>query len=164
VLPRSRATRATVSATWSPGSTSRFAPKHRGELAQRGQLALLIAVGVAARRADPQHVELRAQPLGRAPRAADEPLCARIGLHQREQPLADRLGGVGGEVVVARADDLGDQALGLDLLGHLAQRDLAQRRQVLDAEEAVEGRVDALGLVDLACAQAGQERLGGSCP
>ena len=55
--------------------------------------------------------------------------------------------------------DLGRQALGLDLLRYLAQRDLAQRGEVLDAEEAVEGGVDALGLVDLAGPQAGEQGL-----
>ena len=62
-------------------------------------------------------------------------------------------------MLLARADDLGDQALGLDLLGHLAQRDLAQRGEVLDPEEAVERRLDALGRVDLAGPQAGEQRL-----
>ena len=38
----------------------------------------------------------------------------------------------------------------LDLLGHLAQRDLAQRRQVLDLEEVVQRRGHALARVDLA--------------
>ena len=53
-----------------------------------------------------------------------------------------------------------DQPLGLDLLGDLAQRDLAQRGEVLDPEEAVERGVDALGRVDLAGAQALEQRLG----
>ena len=42
------------------------------------------------------------------------------------------------QTVLARGDDVDLQALGLDVLGHLAQRDLAQRLEVLDAEEAVE--------------------------
>ena len=54
-----------------------------------------------------------------------------------------------------------DQALGLDLLRHLSQRNLAESGQVLDAEEVVECGVDPLGRVDLAVAQAVQERLGG---
>ena len=57
-------------------------------------------------------------------------------------------------------DALGRQALGLDLLGHLAQRDLAQRGEVLDPEEVVQRGVDALGGIDLAGAQAVEQRLG----
>ena len=53
------------------------------------------------------------------------------------------------------------QPLGLDVLGHLAQADLAQRRQVLDPEEVVEGGLDVLAGVDLAGAQARDQRLGG---
>ena len=84
----------------------------------------------------------------------------RRGLDQREQALADGLRRVGGEALLARADELGGQALGADLLGDLAQRDLAQRGEVLDPEEVVERRLDALGRVDLAGAQALEQRLG----
>ena len=42
-----------------------------------------------------------------------------------------------------------------------AQCDLAEGGQVLDPEEVVERGVDPLGRVDLAVAQAVQERLGG---
>ena len=42
------------------------------------------------------------------------------------------------QAVLARRDDVDLQALGLDVLGHLAQRDLAQRLEVLDAEEPVQ--------------------------
>ena len=104
-------------------------PEHRGELAQRRERALLILGELLARRAHPQQVELRAEALGRAPGAAHEPLGARVGLDEREQALADRLRRVGREALLARADELGGQALGADLLGDLAQRDLAQRRR-----------------------------------
>ena len=160
MLPRSRATRATVSGDVVAGLDDQVGAEHRGELAQRLQLALLLGVGLRPGRRDPQQVELRAEALGRAPRAAHEPLGARVGLDEREQPLADGLRAGRRPAILAGADDLGDQALGLDLLGDLAQRDLAQRGEVLDAEEAVERGVDALGLVDLAGPQAGEQRLG----
>jgi len=73
-----------------------------------------------------------------------EPVRARVWLDERKQALADRVRRIGREALLARADELGRQALGADLLGHLAQRHLAQRRQVLDLEEVVERRVDAL--------------------
>ena len=98
-MPRSRATRATVSATSSPGSTISVGAEHRGELAQRGELALLLGVRLAPGRRDPQQVELGAEALGRAPGAADEPLRARVGLDEREQALADGLRQVGGQRV-----------------------------------------------------------------
>ena len=67
-----------------------------------------------------------------------------------------------GEPLLARAErSVGHEPLGLDLLGDLAQRDLAQRGEVLDPEEVVERRVDALGRVDLAGAQALEQRLRG---
>jgi hypothetical protein len=53
----------------------------------------------------------------------------------------------------------GDAPLGLDVLGHLAQRDLAQRGQVLDPEEVVERGLDALLRVDLAGLQSRDQRL-----
>ena len=56
---------------------------------------------------------------------------------------------------------LQDEALGLDVLGDLAQADLAQRGQVLDPEEVVERGLDVLAGVDLPGAQAGDQRLGG---
>ena len=134
--------------------------EHRRQLAQRAELALLVGVRLASGGRHPEDVELGAEALGRAPGAAHEPLGARIGLDECEEALADRLREVGGQRVLARADGLGHQALGLDLLGHLAQRDLAERREVLDPEEAVQRGIDALGLVDLARAQAREQRLG----
>ena len=56
---------------------------------------------------------------------------------------------------------LAHQPLDLDVLGDLAQRRLAQRREVLDLEEVVERRRHALGAVDLAGAQPRDQRLGG---
>ena len=56
---------------------------------------------------------------------------------------------------------LAHEPLGLDLLGDLAQRDLAQRREVLDLEEVVERGRDPLRRVDLAGPQPLDQRLGG---
>ena len=69
------------------------------------ELALLLGGRLAAGRRDPQHVELGAEALGRAPRAAHEPLRARVRLDEREQPLADGLRRSAASVL-ARADDL----------------------------------------------------------
>src|SRR5664279_342594 len=63
------------------------------------------------------------------------------------------------EALLARAHELRGQALCPHLLGNLAQRDLAQGGEVLDAEEVVECRVDSTGWVDLAGAQAVEQRL-----
>ena len=63
------------------------------------------------------------------------------------------------QALLARAAGAGDQPLGLDLLGDLAQRDLAQGGEVLDLEEAVERGRDARGRVDLAGLHAGDQRL-----
>ena len=61
-------------------------------------------------------------------------------------------GGAEQPLLVAAHDRAGlaHQALDLDVLGHLAQRGLAQRREVLDLEEVVQRRRHALGAVDLA--------------
>ena len=64
------------------------------------------------------------------------------------------------QAVLAPAERLSrDEPLGLDLLGDLAQRDLAQRGEVLDPEEVVERGRHALGRIDLARAQALDQRL-----
>ena len=61
-----------------------------------------------------------------------------------------------------RAEHLtgGTPALGLHLLGGLAQGHLAQRGQVLYPKEVVQRRRNPLGGIDLALAQAGDQRLG----
>ena len=51
------------------------------------------------------------------------------------------------------------ESLGLDLLGDLAQRDLAQRGEVLDLEEVVQRGLDPLAGVDLAREQPLDQRL-----
>ena len=54
---------------------------------------------------------------------------------------------------------LAHEPLDLDVLGDLAQRGLAQRREVLDLEEVVQRRRHALGRIHLARAQPGDQRL-----
>ena len=124
--------------------------EHRGELAQRGEAARLL-VGGAGRAAAP--TARRARRRAAAPSATrGGPAAARSArLDERQQPLADR----------GRGADLGrDDALGVDLLGDLPQRHLAQRGEVLDPEEAVQRRLDARRRVDLAGAQPVEQRLG----
>ncbi len=87
-----------------------------------------------------------------------------LGAHQGQQPLAHRLWRLRRDPLLARPDLAHlaeDQALGLDVLGDLAQAHLAQRGQVLDPKEVVEGGVDVLARIDLAGPQAGDQRLGG---
>ena len=141
---RARAPRAgPPSTTSSPASTSRCAPSTRREPAQRVELLGSSSVGGSCPRSrDVEQVELGAEPLRRAPRAAHDPLGARLRRDEGEQPLADGLRrGASTQPVLARrrhAGALAHEPLGLDLLGDLAQRDLAQRREVLHLEEAVE--------------------------
>ena len=111
--------------------------------------------------ADPQDVELGAEPLGRAPRAADDALrAAAAGVTSASSRSPTACGAASPRRRSSRGRRrLAHEPLGLDLLGDLAQRDLAQRREVLDPEEAVQRGGDALGRVDLARAQALDQRL-----
>ena len=82
--------------------------EHRGELAQRRHLALLLALDRLARRLHPEQVEVGPEPLRRAPGAPHQALGARLRPDQRQQPLADRLRRVGGDaLLVAGPDRLG---------------------------------------------------------
>ena len=87
-------------------------------------------------------------------------LRGRLRRDERQQPLADRLRRRAASIRRSsrERDDVDLQPLGLDVLGDLAQRDLAQRLEVLDAEEAVERGRHARGRVDLAGAQALDQR------
>ena len=127
--------------------------EHRGELAQRRQL-LARSPSIGSRGGFTQS-RSRSVPSRCAERQARRTRRCELGLRpdQRQQPLADRLRrGVVEQPVSSRGAERSRrrQALGLDLLGDLAQRDLAQRREVLDPEEVVERRLDALAGVDLA--------------
>ncbi len=138
--------------------------QHRSELAQRRHLALLVAFNRLTGGLDPEQVEAGTEPLCRAPSATHQPLRAGLRSHQGEDALADRLRHLGGDPLLSRTErlvQLQGQPLRLDVLGHLAQADLAQRRQVLDPEEVVQRRVDVLAGVDLAGAQTLDQGLGG---
>ena len=136
--------------------------EHRRQPAQRLELLALLGRRARAGGRDPQQVELGAETLRRAPRAAHDALRARLRRDEREQALADRLrrGLVGEAVARAGAERArATSRLRLDLLGDLAQRDLAQRGEVLDPEEVVERGRHALRRVDLARAQPLDQRL-----
>ena len=107
---------------------------------------------VAPGREHGEDVELGPEPLRRAPGAPHDPLGGGLRRDDGQQPLADGLRDrvAHHAVLVAHRRRLAHEPLGLDALGDLAQRDLAQRLEVLEAEEAVQGGRDALGLVDLA--------------
>ncbi len=141
--------------------------QHRRQPPQLLQALAVLLAGRAARRAHDEHVELGVQSLGRAPRAPDHALGVGVERRQRQQPLGDRLGGVVGRrqqaLLVAAQDGGGlpDEALDLDVLGHLAQGRLPQRREVLDLEEVVQRGRHALGGVDLAGPQTCDQGLGG---
>ena len=70
-----------------------------GEPAQRGQRGLLVLAQLVAGRPHPERVELGAEPLGRAPGAAQDALRARLGRDEREHPLGH---GLSAERVEAR--------------------------------------------------------------
>ena len=120
--------------------------EHRRELAQRAERAL------AARREQlagrPTHSRSSSAPSRCAERHARRTSALRAAGRARPAPAAARRPPAGASAAIglsSRADRLGRQALGSDLLGDLAQRDLAQRGEVLDPEEVVERRVDPLG-------------------
>ena len=123
-----------------PCSTSRCAPSTDGQPPQRVELLALLARTARARAARPRGGRGRRR--GAAPsatRAARRAGWTGCGLDEREQALADGLRRRGrDQALLADGADAGDQPLGLDLLGDLAQRDLAQGGEVLDLEEAVE--------------------------
>jgi hypothetical protein len=161
VVPRSAATRQTVSATSSPRSTSTCAPSTVASRTQRVELFALVRRRFV--RADPEDVELALQALGRAPGPPYDALGPGRRLDEGEQALADGLRGGALEheaLVVAYGLAVEHESFGLHGLGDLAQCHLAQSGQVLDLEEVVERRLDALARVDLAGAEPLDQRLG----
>ena len=123
-MPRSRATRSSTAQRLAL-LDEQVRAEHRGEPAEALQ-ALAVVAGVR----DDEHVELAAEPLGGARRATDHALVAGVERDQGEQALGDRR-------LVRTAH--------LDGLGHLPQRHLPQRAQVLHPEEAVQRRGNAPG-------------------
>ena len=135
-MPRSRTTRAAPSTRSSFSSIRKVGAEHRGEVAERRHLPLDLALDRLARRLHPEQVEAGAEPLRRAPGPPHEALRGGLRADQRQQALADRLRRLGGDPLLAGAERLLDgQPLRLDLLGDLAQGDLAQREQVLDRKK-----------------------------
>src|SRR5262249_43597978 len=113
----------------------------RGEPTQSGELSRLLLGRLPPRLPYPQGVDLGAEALGRPPRAADNPLRLWLRLDQREDALCHRL--------LDERIESGWTAPLLHVLGHLTQRELAQRPQVVEPEEVLERHVGALQLVDL---------------
>ena len=153
VVPRSRATRATTSATSSPSSTSTVRAEQRPEPAQRVELLGLLGAGLAARARATVRMSSSA-PSRCAERQARrttrcEDACGVTSASSRS-PTACGTAWPSTRCSSRTGARLAHEPLGLDALGDLAQRDLAQRLEVLDPEEAVERGRHALGLVDLA--------------
>ena len=80
---------AATSTTSSPSSTSRCAPSTEASLRSASSCSRSSAVGGRAGRLHVEQVEVGAEPLGRAPRAAHQPLRVAVRRDQREHPLAD---------------------------------------------------------------------------
>ena len=119
----------------------------RGESSERGELGRLLRVELLTRPPHPERVDLAAEPLRRPPRAAEHALRARLRLDEREHALADRL--------LAERVEHGRAAPRLDVLRDLAQRELAERREVVLAEEVQERPLGLPARVDLARRAAG---------
>ena len=139
------ATRATAATRSSPSSTRRCAPSTEASRRSAVELLARLALGRRAGRLAPRAGRARCRAAApSARRGGPAAASSGCGRDQRQQPLADRLRRVGGAPARARRATrlprLVDEPLRLDLLGHLAQRHLAQRRQVLDPEEVVAAR------------------------
>ena len=145
VVPRSRATRAATSA-------SRRRPRRyrAPSSSQPPQRLELLALGGNGSRAEDASEHVESAPSRCAERHARrttrcEEGCGVTSARSRS-PTA--CGPLCHQPVLARRQRR-TQPLRLDILGHLAQRDLAQRLEVLDAEEAVQRGRHARGRVDL---------------
>ena len=99
----------------------------RGEPPERRELRRLLGVELLPRPSHPERVDLAAEALRRPPRATEHALRPWLRLDEREHTLGDRL--------LAERIEHGSAAAGLDVLRDLAQRELAQRREVVLAEE-----------------------------
>ena len=102
------------------------AARRAGSIPREGQLAPL---GL-----DPQRVHVTTESLCRAPRPSHDPLRLGLRLDERQHPLGD---GLPGERLEGRG-----AAPVLGVFGHLPQRELAQRAQVLEPEEVRQRSVD----------------------
>ena len=84
---------------------------------ERRQLGRLLGRRLVGGRPNPERIDLRPEPLRRAPRASEDPLGLRLGLDEREDPLADRL--------EAERVEYRRLATCLDVLRDLSQRELS---------------------------------------
>src|SRR5262249_14112476 len=100
---------------------------------ERRELCLLFRRGVAAIGMHPHRVDVGPATLGGSPGASVDALRLRLRLDEGEHALLDRL--------LAERSQLVDVPARLDILGHLAKRKLAQRGEVLVAEEVLERRL-----------------------
>ena len=159
--PAACAISATAAATSSDSSTSSRAPSTDASWRSAPSERSCSSESDCGRRPDPEQVEFRAEPLRGAPCPADEALGARIRLDQRQQPLPDRLRRIGGRLssreptcsVVSRFWPT-SSATWRSATSRSADR-FSIRKKLLSAG------VDSLGRVDLARAQALEQRLGG---
>src|SRR5262245_23934449 len=117
-------------------------PKDTREPAQGSQGRRLSVTQLLARLADPERVDLRPEPLRRTEGAPQEALRTRLRGDEREDALGDRL--------LAEWVEQHRQAARLDVLGELAQDELAEPCQVVDAEEVGERGLDPFARIDLA--------------
>ena len=124
----------------------------RGEPTKSGELRRIFRRELLPRPSHPQCVDLAAEALRRAPRAPQDALRARLRLDEGEDPLGHRL--------LAERIELGNAAAGLDVLGDLAQRELAQRGEVVLAEEVEQRLLGPAPGIDLAAPQTVLQRLG----
>ena len=116
-------------------------PEDHGEAAQRGERHVLLLAQLPAGRTHPDCVHLRSETLGRAPCAPHDPLRLRLRLDEGEHTLGDRL--------LAERVENDCLAPRPDVLRHLAQRELAERGELVAAEEVLQRRLGALARVDL---------------
>ena len=143
VEPRSRATRRTVSTRSSPSISRKWTPRIDGEPPQRGELYLLLLRQARARPGRTQIASMSA-PRRCAERHARRMIRCDFGCGSTSASTRSR-----DRLLAERLED-GRPTPRLDVLGHLAQRDLAQRGEVLVPEEVLERDLGPLARVDLA--------------
>ena len=128
-------------------------PEHGRQLPECTELFFLAVAHPLLGALDPEQVKVGAEALGRAPRAPHQTLGAspaRTSARIRSPTAFGTASSTRSSRVDRGCGGLDDEALRLDFLGDLAKRHLAQCREVLQAEEVVERRLDVLSRVDLA--------------
>ena len=87
VVPRPVATRATARATLRSRLDDHVRAEDGGKAAQLVDASVGLAIVGLLRGDDPQQIQLAPQALGDRPRAPDDPVGARIGLDEAEEPV-----------------------------------------------------------------------------